>query len=120
MWRRRAAFSIARSPPIPTMSRCPSDRRAANVSEGLFSYVPDPMAAFEAAEAKLTKALSSVPDHALGHLILGYVEIFTKRAAEGIAECEHALTLDQNLAYAMPLSGLARFALVAPKKQRLT
>src|SRR5271166_6479221 len=79
-----------------------------NVSEGLFSYVPDPMAAFEAAEAKLTKALSSVPDHALGHLILGFVEIFTKRAAEGIAECEHALTLDRNLAYAHAAIGLGK------------
>jgi tetratricopeptide (TPR) repeat protein len=29
---------------------------------------------------------------------LGLVEIFTKRAAEGIAECEHALELDRNLA----------------------
>src|SRR5271165_79563 len=82
-----------------------------NVSEGLFSYVPDPMAAFEAAEAKLTKALSSVPDHALGHLILGYVEIFTKRAAEGIAECEHALTLDRNLAYAHAAIGLGKICI---------
>src|SRR5271166_3286993 len=68
--------------------------------EGANSFVTDPMTAFAAAEAKLTKALSSVPDHAHGHMILGYVEIFTKRAAEGIAECEHALTLDRNLAYA--------------------
>ena len=83
----------------------------ANVSEGLFSYVPDPMAAFAAAEAKLTKALSSVPDHALGHLILGYVEIFTKRAAEGIAECEHALTLDRNLAYAHAAIGLGKICI---------
>jgi tetratricopeptide (TPR) repeat protein len=42
--------------------------------------------------------LSSVPDHALGHLWLGFVEMFTKRAAQGIAECEHALALDRNLA----------------------
>ncbi len=83
----------------------------ADVSEGLFSYVPDPMAAFEAAEAKLTKALSSVPDHALGHLILGFVEIFTKRTAEGIAECEHALTLDRNLAYAHAAIGLGKICI---------
>ena len=38
-------------------------------------FVPDPMAAFAAAEAKLTKALSSVPDHARGHMTLGFVEI---------------------------------------------
>ncbi len=58
------------------------------------------MAAFAAAEAKLTKALSTVPDHARCHGLLGFVEIVTKRAAQGIAECEHALELDQNLANA--------------------
>jgi TolB-like protein/class 3 adenylate cyclase len=45
------------------------------------AFVTDPKAAFAAAEAKLTKALSSVPDHALGHLLLGHIEILTKRAA---------------------------------------
>ena len=58
------------------------------------------MAAFAAAEAKLTKALSSVPDHARGHMWLGFADILTKRAAQGIAECEHALALDRNLAHA--------------------
>src|SRR5271166_4745226 len=53
-----------------------------------------------AAEAKLTKALPSVPDHAHAHALLGLVLIFTKRAAEGIAECERALELDHNLAVA--------------------
>ena len=66
------------------------------------------MAAFAAAEAKLTKALSSVPDHARGHMWLGLVDIFTKRAAEGIAECEHALALDRNLANAHALIGLGK------------
>ena len=59
-----------------------------------------PIAAFAAAEAKLTEALSLVPDHARGHMLLGGVEMFTKRAAEGIAECEHALALDRNLTHA--------------------
>jgi TolB-like protein/class 3 adenylate cyclase len=68
--------------------------------EGAHSFVTDPMAAFAAAEAKLTKALSSVPDHARGHQLLGFVKILTKRAVEGIAECEHALALDRNLANA--------------------
>jgi TolB-like protein/class 3 adenylate cyclase len=72
----------------------------ADVAEGVNIMVTDPMAAFAAAEAKLTKALSSVPDHAGGHLWLGLVDILTKRAAEGIAECEHALALDRNLAEA--------------------
>ena len=68
--------------------------------QGSFSFVADPAASFAAAEAKLTKALSSVPDHALGHMTLGLVYIFTKRATPGIAECEHALALDRNLANA--------------------
>ena len=72
----------------------------ADVVEGAFSFVTDPMAAFAAAEAKLTKALSSVLDHARGHVLLGIVYMFTRRAAQGIAECEHALELDQNLANA--------------------
>jgi TolB-like protein/class 3 adenylate cyclase len=72
----------------------------ADVVEGVNIIVTDPGAAFAAAEAKLTKALSSVPDHAGGHLWLGLVDILTKRAAEGIAECEHALALDRNLAEA--------------------
>ena len=42
-----------------------------DVVRGSFSFVADPIAAFAAAEAKLTKALSSVPDHALGHTWLG-------------------------------------------------
>ncbi len=65
----------------------------------------DPTAAFAAAEVKLTRALSSVPDHAFGHAWLGLVDILTKRAAQGIAECEHALTLDRNLASAHALIG---------------
>ena len=75
---------------------------------GVLSYVPNPMAAFAAAEAKLTKALSSVPNHAGGHLWLGYVEIWTKRAARGIAECEHALALNRNLANAHALIGYGK------------
>ena len=108
MSRERAAFSIARSPPIPTMSTRSLDRRRADVAEGALFFVTDPMAAFAAAEAKLTKALSSVPDHARAHMFLGFVDISTKRAAEGIAECEHALALDRNLAAAHAFIGLGK------------
>jgi TolB-like protein/class 3 adenylate cyclase/cytochrome c-type biogenesis protein CcmH/NrfG len=73
--------------------------------EGGFLFVGGPKAAFESAEAKLTKALSSVPDHARAHLLLGIVDIFTSRAAQGIAECEHALALDRNLAQAHSIIG---------------
>src|SRR5271165_4863846 len=80
----------------------------ADAVAGANAFATDPKAAFAAAEAKLTKALSSVPDHALGHLLLGHVEILTKRAAQGIAECEHALKLDRNLAAAHASIGLGK------------
>ena len=44
---------------------------AADVADGGNSYVTDSMAALAAAEGKLTKALSSVADHARGHMWLG-------------------------------------------------
>src|SRR6516164_5122706 len=63
------------------------------------------------AETILTKALSLAPDHALAHMLLGLVQIFTKRMAQGIAECEQALALDRNLAAAHALIGAAKFFL---------
>jgi tetratricopeptide (TPR) repeat protein len=80
----------------------------AEVVEGANFFVTDPTAAFAAAEAKLTKAFSSVPDHAGGHMWLGLVDILTKRATQGIAECEHALELDRNLAHANSTVGLGQ------------
>src|SRR5208282_1136137 len=80
----------------------------ADMTEGANSFVTDPTAAFAAAEAKLTKALSSVPDHARGHMYLGYLYMLTRRAAEGIAECEHALELDRNLASVHALIGFGK------------
>src|SRR5271166_2030923 len=75
---------------------------------GAFLFVTDPVAAFVAAEAKLTRALASVPDHARAHAYLGFVDMMTRRAAEGIAECEHALQLDRNLAGAHFAIGLGK------------
>jgi tetratricopeptide (TPR) repeat protein len=66
------------------------------------------MAAFVASEATLTKALCAVPDHAPAHLYLGLVDILTKRATPGIAECERALELDRNLAHAHATIGLGK------------
>ncbi len=80
----------------------------ADIIEAANFFVTDRKAAVAAAEAKLTKALSSVPDHARGHVYLGFVEIFTRRAAEGIAECEHALALDRNLADAHAFIGFGK------------
>ncbi len=81
---------------------------AADITSGANSFVADPAVAFAAAEAKLTDALSSFPDHAGAHAFLGYVEIVTKRAAEGIAGCERALSLDHNRADAHSYVGLGK------------
>jgi TolB-like protein/class 3 adenylate cyclase len=80
----------------------------ADATEGAYTFVTDPKAAFAAAEAKLTKALSLAPDQALGHLVFGLVDMLTKRAEEGIAECQHALALDRNLAQAHAAIGLGK------------
>ena len=77
-------------------------------------------AAFAAAEAKLTKALSSVPDHARGHMSLGYVEICTKRAARASPNVNMRWSSIEISPTPIPLSGLVRFLSVAPKKPRLT
>jgi tetratricopeptide (TPR) repeat protein len=61
-----------------------------------------------AAEAALTKVLSLAPNHALAHVVSGGVHIYTNRAEEGIAKCEHALRLDRNLVNAHPTIGMAK------------
>jgi TolB-like protein/class 3 adenylate cyclase len=81
---------------------------ATDVADGGNSYVTDSMAALAAAEKKLTNALSSVPDHARGHMWLGLIDIMTRRAAQGIAKCEHALALDRNLAAAHSAVGFGK------------
>jgi TolB-like protein/class 3 adenylate cyclase len=88
----------------------------ADTAAGAILLVADPAVAFAAAEAKLTKALSSVPDHARGHMMLGHVYICTKRAARGIAECEHALALDRNLAQAHASIGLGKVTIGRPEE----
>jgi tetratricopeptide (TPR) repeat protein len=71
----------------------------------------DYTAQFAAAEAAVTKALSLAPNHARAHSVLGFVQTHTKRAAQGIAECERALALDRNLADAHGFIGLAKYFL---------
>ena len=80
----------------------------ADVADGANLFVTDLMATFAAAEVKLTKALSSIPDHARAHMNLGLIKMLTRRAAEGIAECEHALELDRNLATAHATIGFGK------------
>src|ERR1700730_11680931 len=69
----------------------------------------DAAARFASAEAALIKALSLAPNDAQAHLLMGVVQNFTNRAAQGgIAECERALALDPNLATAHAQIGLAK------------
>ena len=70
--------------------------------------VDDRGARFATAEAILTKVLSIAPQHARAHLWLGNVKLFTKRATQGISECERALSLNQNLAEAHSSIGVAK------------
>lgn len=75
-----------------------------------FVFMTDDRAArFAAAEAALTKTLSLAPNHAWAHYLLGFVQIHTSRVAQGIAECERALTLDRNLAMAHGAIGQAKY-----------
>jgi len=60
------------------------------------------------ASAALNKALSLAPSHALAHLFLGRLLIFSKHGQQAIAECERALALDRNLAAAHATIGLAK------------
>ena len=60
-------------------------------------------------EALAIKALSIAPEMAQAHLCLGCVQIYTNRAAQGIAECKRALAIDRNLAAAHAYIGLAKY-----------
>jgi TolB-like protein/class 3 adenylate cyclase len=76
--------------------------------EGGNLFVSNPFDSFRIAESLLVKALSVVPNHPEAHMFLGFVYILTKRGAQGIAECHHALALDRNLANANAYIGLGK------------
>ena len=60
----------------------------------------------------MTKALSLAPElRTAPTWLLGVVQMFTNRAAQGIAECEQALALDRNLADAHACIGRAKYLL---------
>jgi tetratricopeptide (TPR) repeat protein len=63
------------------------------------------------AEKTLIEVLSVAPQHAFAHAELGLIQILTKRAEQGIAECERALALDRNLAHAHAFIGLGKMFL---------
>jgi TolB-like protein/Tfp pilus assembly protein PilF len=66
----------------------------------------DRVARLAAAEAGAAEALSLAPDHPRAHLCIGMVLGISNRAAQGIAEYERAMALDQNLVGAHALIGL--------------
>jgi TolB-like protein/Flp pilus assembly protein TadD len=68
----------------------------------------DAIARFAASETASIKAVSLAPDNALAHMLLGCAQIYTNRAAQGIAECERALQLNRNLADAHASIGAAK------------
>jgi TolB-like protein/class 3 adenylate cyclase len=81
---------------------------AVDAASATFFIVSDRAVRFAAAEAALIKALSISPQHARAHMYLGAVQCSTRRAAQGIRECERALALDPNLADAHAIIGSAK------------
>jgi TolB-like protein/class 3 adenylate cyclase/tetratricopeptide (TPR) repeat protein len=67
----------------------------------------DPAPILATAEASLAKALTTAPNHALAHMVMGAVHCSTNRVARGMEELERALALDPNLARARALVGIA-------------
>jgi TolB-like protein/class 3 adenylate cyclase len=82
-----------------------------DIALGVNLFTNDRVVLLAAAEVALVKALSIAPNHALAHMALGFLQTQTKRAAQGIAECERALALDRNLAAAHAFIGFAKYAL---------
>ncbi|WP_347340273.1 tetratricopeptide repeat protein [Bradyrhizobium cytisi] len=78
---------------------------------GALAMTDDGTARFAAAESASIRALSLAPNHALAHLTLGCVQMFTKRADQGIGEFEQTLALDRNFANAHALIGFAKYFL---------
>ena len=69
-----------------------------------------------AAYAAATGALTLAPDHALAHFAMGIVHLSESRPAQGIAECELAIRLDRNLAFAHAYIGIAKTFLGRPQE----
>jgi TolB-like protein/class 3 adenylate cyclase/Tfp pilus assembly protein PilF len=92
----------------PRSSRALVGMARVHLAMGAAMLADDRAAHFSAAEANAIKALSLAPDYPWAHLALGGVQIFTNRAARGIAEFEQVLRLDRNSADAHAYTGLAK------------
>ncbi len=66
---------------------------------------------FAEGERLAAKALSLVPKRARAQFLVGAAHIFTNRAAQGIAECQYALSLDRNWAAAHVMIGVGEYLL---------
>ncbi|UWU66222.1 adenylate/guanylate cyclase domain-containing protein [Bradyrhizobium sp. NC92] len=75
---------------------------------GVLFLTDHPYEHLKAAETMALEALYLAPDHAWAHFTLALVLIHTNRVAQGMAECERALSLDRNLADAHELMGIAK------------
>src|SRR4051812_21828929 len=82
-----------------------------DASVGAADMADDRLARFSRAEATLTNVLSLAPNYPSAHHYLGLVLMLTKRAAQGIAECEQAIALDRNSAGAHSMIGYAKYLL---------
>jgi TolB-like protein/class 3 adenylate cyclase/Tfp pilus assembly protein PilF len=80
-----------------------------DVQRGAYFLADDRATRLTAAEGVLSKVLSLAPNHAIAHYLLGHVQIFSDRAAQGTTQCQRALTLDRNLAVAHGLIGAAKY-----------
>src|SRR4029079_17223873 len=70
-------------------------RATVDVSKVVIHLAADDRAVrLAAVEADLTKVLSLRPGNARAHYTMGVVQMFSKRPALGISECERALALD--------------------------
>ena len=78
---------------------------------GAYMLTDDRSTRLSTAEANAIQALSLAPDRALAHRVLGTIYNMTNRSAQAIAECEHALALDRNLADAHAVIGMAKYYL---------
>ena len=76
----------------------------------------DRAARLASAETSLLKALAAAPDNALAHMWLSFVKTYSYRPEQGVAEAEHALALDHNLAMATYAIALAKIFVGRPEE----
>ena len=81
---------------------------AVDTASATLFLADDAVERLAAAETALIKALSLAPQHALAHMFMGLVQLASNRLDQGIAECEHALVLNRNLAEAHGSLGAAK------------